>query len=74
MSLALVCKHVQVNDITVNLCHVQRHLDVANKDNKEGKVRFLMTMSPLEFVLTLASLSHPTEHGQSLQKSKSDAW
>lgn len=47
MSLVLVWEHVQVNDITVNLCHAPRHLDVANKDNKEGKTRLFMIMSPL---------------------------
>lgn len=47
MSSVLVWEHVQVNDITVNLCHALSHPDVANKDNKEGKTRLLMFMSPL---------------------------
>lgn len=47
MSLVLVWEHVQVNDITVNLCHALSHPDVANKDNKEGKTRLLMFVSPL---------------------------
>ena len=46
MSSVLVWEHVQVNDITVNLCHAPRHPDVANKDNKEGKTTLLMIMSP----------------------------
>lgn len=47
MSLVLVWEHVQVNDITVNLCHALSHPDVAHKDYKEGKTRLLMFMSPL---------------------------
>lgn len=47
MSLVLVWEHVQVNDITVNFCHAPCHQDVTNKDNKAGKTRLLMFVSPL---------------------------
>lgn len=59
MSSAWIWEHVQVNDITVNLCHALRHPDVANKDNKEGKTRLLMITPPLQFGPTLVPLSEP---------------